>query len=880
MLVVALTVALVPALIGIASNSGQSPQADAVWRVDPEVGVRFEAGDPAPVLRAELSGAVAVEDGVHGFADPGGKVTFAGDARFGVTSGQSFTLTLELRTSRGAFATPLICREGSYVHYSMVIGRHAGTIAFEPWCWARARAESRTRIDDGDWHRLEGCYDASSRRVALLVDGQLEADVAVPEGFDGSPAPALRLGDNLDPNVRQAFFGELRAVSLVLGIPDSLNEQRVALAATRVFDEVEVAAMLEAWNDRARERRAPTALDAGDWKRTAERTRALVQDACGLWPPPYSGESRADHPVPHATSFAGFTPSLPLDVRTGGALERDGWSVQRVYWQTFAGFHASGWLYRPIGGAGPRSRAAVLCPHGHWGGGATHPVVQKRCITLARAGYVVLAVDSIHLEDPRIALSPLSVMTWNNLRGLELLRAQPDVDPERIGCTGASGGGQQTYYLTGLDSGIAAAVPAVMACHFHEILGTDGPHCHCNHTPHLAAWTDMPIMAAAFAPRPQLFLTVTGDWTREFPEQGFPEVASVYEVFGAREVVDVMQWPIGHDYNRPMRNAMYAFFARHLQGAERPDPELEREEAPAVDPRALLALNRDDVPHDTALIVAEFQSRLARRAPAAIAVTADRLVDTLRSRLLDLFGREAPPSDRSATKTVAVAAGPEGFERWSTRSDQDVRVPMLVGRSGGAPRAVVVFVHPDGKAKTLRVHRELVATLRAGGVTVVAVDLRYTGELDAGRNWRDLHGRFYGLDEGQLAVRDLRAVIAAMATVEPGVPVFVVADGWMGAVALLAGAIEDRIRAIAAPELGPSWTSGPRRPHLSRVLLHTDLPDAAVASFADHLLLGGSPPESDWSFVTSRLADRIKRRAAPLDDGDLGSFITGLIERR
>jgi dienelactone hydrolase len=116
----------------------------------------------------------------------------------------------------------------------------------------------------------------------------------------------------------------------------------------------------------------------------------------------------------------------------------------------------------------------------------------------------------------------VGAMTWHNQRAIDLLLARPDVDGKRFGCTGASGGAQQTYYLMALEDRLTAVAPMVMACYLAEIVDDMSSHCGCNHTPRLAARTDVPEMCAVFAPRPVMFGSVSGDWTHNFPQQGLP----------------------------------------------------------------------------------------------------------------------------------------------------------------------------------------------------------------------------------------------------------------------------------------------------------------------------------------------------------------------
>ncbi len=261
-------------------------------------------------------------------------------------------------------------------------------------------------------------------------------------------------------------------------------------------------------------RHAPQATSVEEWEARKKELRQQVLDCLGLWPLPER---------------------VPLDVQVAARKKRDGYELQRIYWQVLPGVRASGWLYVPenIRGRAP----AILCPHGHWNTGARHPTVQRRCIVLAKKGYVVLAVDSVHLDDYRVGVNPVGLMTWNNIRAIDLLASRDDVDPERIGCTGASGGGQQTMYLMAVEPRIAAAAPTVMISYFERIIAFDVAHCYCNHVPAILRYTDEPEICAAFAPKPALYMCDTRDWTQWFPHEGFPEIKRIYELYGAADRV-------------------------------------------------------------------------------------------------------------------------------------------------------------------------------------------------------------------------------------------------------------------------------------------------------------------------------------------------------
>lgn len=760
------------------------------------------------------------------------RLTFGPDPALGITSETSFTLSLQLRTQHAGFSTIAMCREGGNVHYSLVLGRQPGHLSGELWSWTADRAPSTTRVDDGSWHFIDLAYHAPSRHMALYVDNQMQSIVKIRNSFAGSPAPRLRFGNNLDPNVHQPFQGMIRGVRLSNEIPSSLEMHLEILEQGRVLSEQQVDNGLERWLDLQREPRRPEANSKDDWKRQAAKFQFAVQDALGLWPPPYA---KNEIKTKIATDFKTFIPELALETRQGGHLQRQGYEVVRLYWQTFEGYFASGYLYRPVAAARTGKKyPAVLSPHGHWRDGARHSVVQARCLTLARLGYVVLAVDSIHIYDDRIGLSPLGAMTWNNLRGLQLLRELPYVDRDKIGCTGASGGGQQTYYLTGLRTGIQVAVPAVMACHFEEILHSDHVHCACNHIPHMLQAVDMPQIAASFAPKPQLFLSVTGDWTKHFPQHGFPPIQDIYTHFGAEDQVRSMQWDIGHDYNRDMRNQMYAFFARWLKGEARPDEQLEPLKLDIEDLATLNALNLANVPQDPEAIRREFHNRLTFREEAR-----------LKSYFLRTYAHSQRPAMR---KGEAFRWSEYAVRKWLFPVEEGIDLPVWCIRPQENPDGDVIVIAEGGKAGVLQNHTDWVRALLAKNWNVYCVDIRYTGEMNRGSGWRDLYGRFLGLDEGFLAVRDLLASVAHVNQLKAeGSPLTaVVGLGHHGATAMWAAGLTTDVDIVVIPDLGPLYAEAARRPALSRILLYGDLNHLNPG--ATSLFLGGCKEPSEFEF--------------------------------
>lgn len=325
--------------------------------------------------------------------------------------------------------------------------------------------------------------------------------------------------------------------------------------------------------------KAPATLT--DWKRERTEVRRRVLVAAGLWPEPV--ELELAPPVIH------------------GAIQRDGYTVEKVYFESLPGFHVTGNLYRPEGD-GPFP--TVLTPHGHWTDGRFSAIsddeaiaqiergeeehfanaryhLQARCASLASAGHVVFHYDMVGYADSRQidhaagfgdveaelwGMSAFGLQTLNSIRALDFVLALPEVDPARVAVTGGSGGGTQTFILGAIDDRPSLLMPAVMVSTSMQ------GGCVCENASHLRIGTGNVELAALAAPRP-LGLTGANDWTREIATKGGPALRELYGLYDAASRLEIWCYPEQpHNYNLFARQHLYQFLARHF-GSEFPDSE-------------------------------------------------------------------------------------------------------------------------------------------------------------------------------------------------------------------------------------------------------------------------------------------------------------------
>lgn len=284
-----------------------------------------------------------------------------------------------------------------------------------------------------------------------------------------------------------------------------------------------------------------------DWERRAEMIRKGIIDGMKLKQMPE--RTTPFNPIIHSTR------------------EKDGYIVENIAIESFPGFFITGNLYRPLNPVPFQKSPGILSVHGHGPDLRFGESMQKRSAAFARMGAVVFAYDMIGYGDSKqvdhkIPIA-LTIQTYNSQRVLDYLISRPDVDPERVGVTGESGGGTQTILITALDPRIKVSAPVVMvsAYFFGGCTCESGMPIHksSNHQ------TNNVEIAALAAPRPMLLVSDGGDWTKNTPRIEFPYVQKVYAAYQSESRVDNVHLAgERHDYGKNKRAAVYNFFGHYL----------------------------------------------------------------------------------------------------------------------------------------------------------------------------------------------------------------------------------------------------------------------------------------------------------------------------
>ncbi len=283
-----------------------------------------------------------------------------------------------------------------------------------------------------------------------------------------------------------------------------------------------------------------------------------------------------------------FPERTPLNARITGSVESDGVIAERIHFQSRPGLYVTGNFYRPVKQDAPLPAILYVCGHGRVKrdgvslGNKTH--YQHHGAWFARNGYVCLTIDTIQLGEiegihhgtyrekmwwwNNRGYTPAGVEAWNCVRALDYLQSRDEVDGERIGVTGRSGGGAYSWWIAAIDERIKVAVPVagITSLKNHVVDGCVEGHCDCMYMVNTYRW-DYPMVAALVAPRPLLISNTDKD--RIFPLDGVVDVYTrtkkIYQLYDAGDKLGLHITEGPHKDTQELRIHAFRWFNHYLR---------------------------------------------------------------------------------------------------------------------------------------------------------------------------------------------------------------------------------------------------------------------------------------------------------------------------
>lgn len=273
----------------------------------------------------------------------------------------------------------------------------------------------------------------------------------------------------------------------------------------------------------------------------------------------------------------------PLNVKKVGTIPMKGYRIDKIYYESLPNLYVPANLYIPNGIKKPVPAILYVCGHAE----TQKQYYQGLAHKFAQLGFVCLIIETIQWGEVRgehwgtntngwfhwysRGYNPGGVEAWNGIRGLDLLCQMPEVDPNRLGITGASGGGSQSWYLAALDDRIKAAAPAAGGEELYaEICQSTIDHqCDCMR-PLNTYQRDFSDIGALVAPKPFMIAAPNRDalFAIEAVRNLYKDVKKVYDFYGKPENLSLIEANGGHGDRETLRPKIFSFFIKHLMGKD------------------------------------------------------------------------------------------------------------------------------------------------------------------------------------------------------------------------------------------------------------------------------------------------------------------------
>lgn len=561
-----------------------------------------------------------------------------------------------------------------------------------------------------------------------------------------------------------------------------------------------------------------------------------------------------------------------LSAQVAGKVQGSGYSIEKIVFQSLPGRYVTANLYLPDNINSPVPAALELCGHG-LNGKAPY---SNSAAFMAVNGIAVLVVDPIG-QSERLQLvdeagKPLTrgVTTehallnagfnllgttmaaqeyWDNHRALDYLLTRKDIDSNRLGVYGSSGGGTQTAYYVGLDDRVKVAAICSFFSTRERILELQGPSDGCQHIPYEGReQLEVPDFALMMAPRPMLILSGKYDFVDLWgAQQGFTELQNCYRALGCPEKVDMLTVETGHGLGVEKRQKLVSWFKHWLKDDQSPLKEAPKERFQLSD---VLCTSKGQVNlslPEAVSVMTENDNLMKQWAPRRVAFLKQEK-KVVRAKVLELLGLEAIPT----SKIKIEETGHESLREYEQYKFQLIRegempVPciLIIPERATATSPIVLRLQEEGKGAFLSDYTNITASLTDGTILLLA-DLRGMGETadpafysDA-KYWnREYRNAMISMHTGRpimgQRVIDILTLLDFCSEQEhtKGHPVKVITNGVYGPAVIHAAYLDDRITSADITRSVKSWREYILNPMqrdmysnvLYGVLKYYDLPD-------------------------------------------------------
>jgi dienelactone hydrolase len=590
-----------------------------------------------------------------------------------------------------------------------------------------------------------------------------------------------------------------------------------------------------------------------EWEARKPRLHREYLDMLGLWP------------LPKKT---------PLHAKVTGTVERGPVVIEKLHFQSRPGLYVTGNLYRQRKPAGRLPTILYVCGHSGRGRDGNKTAFQDHGMWFARNGYVCLIVDTLQLGEvagkhhgtynlgrwwwQARGYTPAGVECWNGIRALDYLVSRPDVDPDKLGVTGISGGGASTIWIAAADERVKVAVPVsgmsdLESYVSHKVING---HCDCMFVYNTYQW-EWTTIIAQIAPRPLLF--ANSDHDPIFPMDGNRRIIArlrrLYKMYGKPELVDDYVSKGGHDYRPDLRVAVFRWINKHLKGETGPVKDATDRPLPG---KQLRVFPEDrDIPKDAInskidqTFVPKAEVKLPKK--GEFAGWKKGLMKGLRERSFRPFPERVPKVLKS------VKGGRLPFEMETERGIEVIWLDPPFGEAAGTPTFVVTGLE-DGEYEDVKrwVTRRWGEFKGVGVLDPRGVAFEWTRKSPP--NYVERAHALLGRTVDQGRVYDIISVARSVRRDEK-TPCRIIGRGRNGILAAYAALFEPSITEVIVVDPPASHGDGPIFLNVLRVL---DVPEALGLLAPRPLTLIGAKDRAfdrtEAIYKAAGAADKLKRK--------------------
>ena len=456
-----------------------------------------------------------------------------------------------------------------------------------------------------------------------------------------------------------------------------------------------------------------------------------------------------------------FPEKTPLNAKIVKTIDKGSYKVEHIIYESVPGFYVTSSLYIP-GSLKKRTKApAIIYCSGHSEEGYRSAVYQHVILNLVTKGFVVFAFDPVgqgerleylNPETGRSAVggptkehsypgaqafitgaSQARYMIWDGIRAVDYLLTRKDVDPGRIGITGRSGGGTQSAYVAAFDERIYAAAPENYITNYSRLLQSIGPQDAEQVMFHfLYRGLDHPDLLLVRAPRPALMITTTRDM---FSIQGAmeteKEVTGIYKAYDASDNFSRVEDDDVHASTKKNREAMYAFFRKHLNNpgsiADEVIQPLTKEEL-TVTPTGQLSTSMKG---ETVFSLNRKEAEIRLKELNAARKDPEKFSAGIISSAKILTGYNEPADVDKPVFTGRIRKEGYSIEKYFIKGEGDYVIPFLLYRPVNWGSKAMLYLNPAGKSSEAGPGGEIEKFVLQG-FAVLAPDILGCGETGPG----------------------------------------------------------------------------------------------------------------------------------------------------